>query len=59
MGNVAELTCLRFNLNIKEPESNSFTYFFFTVTCCIQTMKTGLVMYSGVEYLPRMFEALD
>lgn len=29
MGNVTELTCLRFNLNIKEPESNSFTFFFF------------------------------
>lgn len=29
MENVAELTHLRFSLNINEPEINSFTYFFF------------------------------
>lgn len=28
MKNVAELTHLRFSLNIKGPEINSFTYFF-------------------------------
>lgn len=41
MENVAELTHLRFSLNIKGPEINSFAYFFSQLLAVFRQRKLG------------------
>lgn len=47
MENVAELTYLRFNLNIKESERNSFTYFFYSHLLCLDNENWASDVFKG------------